>query len=304
MTAAPNTFLIGAPKCGTTALAQYLSEHPGVFMGYPKEPSYWSRDLKRGESVIKLDKLEDYLSIYAQADGCSVVLDASTSYLYSEVAVSEILKFAPNGRFIIMLRNLLEMVNAYHMEKCFNFYEDEEDFEKAWRLQGARRAGASLPPMCVEPKELQYAQVAALGSQLKRALNLIPESQILVIFQEDLAADPAGTWKTVLDFLDLPDNGRQDFPVVAGAHFNRFPALARLYQNPPVWIAPAIRTVKKSARSGIGKSALAMLKKVLVQNKKRNALPEAFKAELLAALLPEIELLERLTARDLRHWKS
>ncbi len=27
----PNFFIIGAPKCGTTALSEYLREHPDVF---------------------------------------------------------------------------------------------------------------------------------------------------------------------------------------------------------------------------------------------------------------------------------
>ena len=40
----PNLFIIGAPKCGTSALAHYLSEHPKVFFSNPKEPFYLSTD--------------------------------------------------------------------------------------------------------------------------------------------------------------------------------------------------------------------------------------------------------------------
>ena len=38
----PNTFIIGAPKSGTTALASYLSAHPAAFVCNPKEPFFWA----------------------------------------------------------------------------------------------------------------------------------------------------------------------------------------------------------------------------------------------------------------------
>ena len=44
----PNFFIIGAPKCGTTALSRYLSQHPNIFMSDPKEPHYFCDDFKYG----------------------------------------------------------------------------------------------------------------------------------------------------------------------------------------------------------------------------------------------------------------
>jgi hypothetical protein len=41
--ARPNLFLVGAPRCGTTAMAGYLSEPPDVFM-YRKEFHYFGSD--------------------------------------------------------------------------------------------------------------------------------------------------------------------------------------------------------------------------------------------------------------------
>ena len=40
----PNLFLIGAPKCGTTSLASYLSDHPQIFVSDPKEPHFFNTD--------------------------------------------------------------------------------------------------------------------------------------------------------------------------------------------------------------------------------------------------------------------
>lgn len=300
----PNTFLIGAPKCGTTALAQYLSDRADVFLGYPKEPSFWSSDLTRSGTVLKLGGLDNYLAIYADAGNAQIVLDASTRYLLSDVAVPAILAFDPAAKFIVMLRHPVEMAQAYHMEKHFNLFEDQTEFEAAWRLQDARLAGDNIPPACPEPKELQYRDVAALGTQLARAMDRIPMGQLLVLFQDDLQTDPRAVWLRVLDFLGLPDDGRTDFPVVGGAHFNRFPWLAKLYQNPPAPLQPLIRTLKKSARGGQSrKSPVAMLKSLLVKRGKRAALSPGFRAELDAHFAPEIDRIEALTGRDLSHWR-
>ena len=40
----PDFFIFGAPKCGTTALYEYLSRHPGVAMSSVKEPQYFCTD--------------------------------------------------------------------------------------------------------------------------------------------------------------------------------------------------------------------------------------------------------------------
>jgi hypothetical protein len=170
----------------------YLSGHPNVFLPYPKEPSYWSFDMSSGGGVLELDCLEDYIRIYEPAltSRHKVLLDASTCYLQSDVAVNEILKFCPQAKFIVMLRNPVDLAYAFHMEQLFNMYETEESFEKAWDLQGRRNEGELIPSACVEAKNLQYRQVAALGSHLERVKALVRKEQLHIIFHEDFAKNP------------------------------------------------------------------------------------------------------------------
>ena len=40
----PNTFIIGAPKCGTSAMANYLDQHPDIYVSPIKEPHYFIKD--------------------------------------------------------------------------------------------------------------------------------------------------------------------------------------------------------------------------------------------------------------------
>ncbi len=42
----PNLFIIGSPKCGTTSLANWLNDHPQIFMSKRKEPEFFCDDLR------------------------------------------------------------------------------------------------------------------------------------------------------------------------------------------------------------------------------------------------------------------
>lgn len=299
----PNTFLIGAPKCGTTALSAFLAAHPQGFLGYPKEPSYWSFDLAQSGNVARIETETDYLRLYQDAGQARAIVDASTRYLFSGVAVPQILAFNPDARFIVMLRNPVEVAQAYHMEKRFNLSEDQPDFQTAWRLQDQRAAGQMIPPGCPEAKELQYAQIAALGSQLRKVMDVVAPDRLLVLFQQDLADDPRALWLRVQAFLGLDDDGRVDFPVVGGAHFNRFPRLAKLYQSPGPLLQPIVRTAKRLLRTRAGAGVLGAAKSALVSRGQRAPIPPEFRAELGVHFAPEVALLADLTGRNLDHWR-
>lgn len=302
----PNVFLIGAPKCGTTAIASYLSDHPNVYLPYPKEPSFWSFDLKRGGTVLKLNSIEDYLRIYepAVASTHSVLLDASTSYLQSSDAVEAILNFSPRAKFIVMLRNPVDVAYAFHMEQLFNTFEDEESFEKAWNLQAKRSSGQRIPPSCIEPKNLQYRQVASLGSHLSRLKQIVANDQLHIIFHEDFARDPRATYLSLISFLGLNDDGREVFEVKGSAHYNKYPRLATFYQNPPKPIRFIVLGIKKMLRVYAYKNILQWIKGKLINQAPRPKLSTLFRSQLIAEFEPEILKLESITGRDLTAWRN
>jgi hypothetical protein len=53
----PNFFILGAPKCGTTSLAEWLGTHPNIFLSAVKEPHFFNTDDRRG--VMTLATYED-----------------------------------------------------------------------------------------------------------------------------------------------------------------------------------------------------------------------------------------------------
>src|SRR5690606_30582215 len=79
----PNLFIVGAPKCGTTAWVEYLSSHPEIFFCDPKEPHFFNTDIPNFRWVRSLD---EYLKLFVRAGSKKVVGEASILYLYSQEA--------------------------------------------------------------------------------------------------------------------------------------------------------------------------------------------------------------------------
>ena len=94
-----------------------------------------------------LDDLESaylarYFSHYRESH--KAVAEGSVSYLDSPHALRQISNLNPEARFIVILRNPLEMLPSYHLQMCFTFMEDVENFATAWSLQEMRARGERI----------------------------------------------------------------------------------------------------------------------------------------------------------------
>lgn len=302
--AKPNFFIVGAPKCGTSAMAQYLAEHPSVYFSVPKEPAYWCQDqFPRAVHEPKFDSLEDYLDLFSEADSVkhSIIAEGSTRYLYSRTAAKRILEFNPEAKFLVMLRNPVEMIHAYHMQLRYSLLEDIEDFRQAWRAQDRRREGMLIPNNCRAPELLQYGEVGRFSAQVARLYDLMPKSKIKIILLDDLVADVKGIYCDVLRFLNLPYDGRTDFPVVNPAHAHRYNLLAQLVLSPPsVLEEPMLRLRQHLLNRSY--PPVNLLKRWLNQRRPRPKMQESLVSELEAHFSDDVRALSEMLGRDLRSW--
>lgn len=284
--------MLGAPKCGTTALANYLVMHPSIQVSEPKEPNHFCKDLSVGGLPEASD--EEYLAtFFPELDNSNalVALDASVWYLYSRVAIEAILQFQPNARFLVMLRNPVDMAYSLHSMLYFMRQEDVSDFSHAWSLEKERRQGRMLPSRrWIDAQCLQYKAVCSLGTQLKSLFDKVPETRVHVEFQEDLQSDARGVYERVLRFMGVPDDGRDQFRKFnAGRQLrSRFLASA-LRSEPALHTANTIKRVSGLKTLGFGRPDVPM------KPEQRRFLVQAF--------CEEISLLEQLLERNLSHWR-
>ncbi|MCC9654433.1 sulfotransferase domain-containing protein [Rhodopirellula halodulae] len=299
----PNFIIGGVPKSGTTALANYLRTHPQIYFSFVKEPFYWASDMPGLRSSEGIETTQAYESLFqAATDEHAVVGEGSTLYLYSDCAVPDSLAYNPSMRYLFMLRRPDEVAHAYHMQMCFHEAENEPDFEKAWRMQESRRSNpASIAARCKSPRLLQYASVAALGTQLERALAVIPPAQVHVLLFDDFAQDPKAEYERVLSFLELPSDGRSEFPKDNAAMKSNSVVVTRMLRSKPV---RNVTMFLKSRLSGaFYRYARAAKHKLMFRPSKREPVSREFSRELVEHFAPEVEKVERLLGRDLNHWK-
>jgi hypothetical protein len=300
LAAKPNFFIVGAPKCGTTALHQYLRPHPNIFMPRVKEPHFFATDL----GTYRITKTtEEYARLFAESSGEHLrVGEASVYYLRSSVAIPNIRAFNPEAKIIAMFRNPVDVVYALHSELLYWSEETVADFEAAWRLQERRRQGFDLPT-CRSPLLIQYAEVGHFGTQTQRLLGSFPRAQVKLILFDDFVSSPQEVYDEVIEFLGIPHDNRTHFPRINENRHVRLLWLKHLIRRPP----PLLRQTYQGLKRTVGPEQLDSLKrKIVTKNslkKPRPPLSPAFRAELVEAFSAEVALLSQILERDLSHWK-
>ncbi|MGM0520214.1 MAG: sulfotransferase family protein [Campylobacterota bacterium] len=244
----PSYFIIGAPKCGTTALAQYFGEHPDVFMTNPKEPHYFATDFD--DSMRATLTLKHYLSLFKSATADQVCGEASVWYMYSNEAVKNIAEFNPDAKIIIMLRNPVDMIHSLHSQKLYSRDEEVEAIEKAWNLAPEREKGNFIPEKCREPKTLYYHKVANYFSQLENVYKYFPKKQVKVILFDDFKKDNLQVYKEVLEFLGILYDGRKEFDKVNENKIEHSKAIGTFFARPPKVLLSLGNQIKQ--KFGIG----------------------------------------------------
>jgi len=294
----PSFFIVGAPKCGTSALYSYLRGHPDIFLPDLKEPHYFSTDLP---GLRVTTDMNAYCALFGEAPNGSTIGESSASYLHSRDAIAAILAAAPQARMIVMLRDPVEMAAALHAELLFNLTEDIDDFRAAWDLQDIRARGLNLPPNCGERQMLQYRQICALGDHLERLWQQVPQEQCLVVLLDDLRENAGAVYRRVLAFLGLQDDGRENFSRENANKAVRSRYLAALHGSLPKRLGPLYRPARAVGRA-LGIRLSATIGRHNVETRPRPPLDTALRNELAAEFAPQVAKLSRLLGRDLSHW--
>lgn len=274
-------FILGAPKCGTTSLASWLAEHPQIYMSPIKEPHFFNTD---HDEPFRLTQAQ-YDGLFAGMRGERAAGEASVWYLASKIAVPNILRYNPDARFIVCLRNPVEMAPSLHKQRVFTGVEDLTSFEDAWRRQDRQHRG--------NPFGGHYGEACRLGEQLERLYRTVNRERVAVVFLDDMRADPVAAYQNILRFLQVDEDHSPDFRV-------HNPSTERKH----LWLRKLLR------RAGLMKRALGirggfgLITAVDQWNTKESkwAVSPAMTDELRAYFRNDIQTLARISGRDLSHW--
>ena len=201
----PNFLIIGAAKSGTTALHEYLQQHPQVYMTPNKETNFFAFEGEviefngPGDEGIKnfsITDLATYQAEFEQVTNELALGEACPSYLYLPKAAQTIKKYIPNTRLIVILRNPVERAYANFLHLIRDNREPHSDFILALEDETTR----------IENNWewfWHYIQVGYYGAQLQRYYEMFSPSQIEVYLYEDFKTKPVELIQDICRFLEI-----------------------------------------------------------------------------------------------------
>lgn len=293
----PNLFLIGAPKCGTTTLYEYLRHHSSIFFPKLKEPHFFGTDLHLRAGKYTTD-LAAYRGLFAPASPDAAYWgDASVFYLYSKEAPRNIHFFNPEAKIICLLRQPVDAMYSLFSFSLRHGAETIQDFNLALRAETIRKQGRRIPRAVFIEESLHYQALTDYATQLQRYYELFPPENIRIFLYEDLAEKPGDMLRELSLFLNL-ENEFQQMSFHANrtedVKFDPSRVLNRKYPEAMSW-------VRKLLPDNVRKS-LQGLKKLERAPRMPAPLSPERRRELTLEKEPEIRALAALINRNLDHW--
>ena len=270
---APNFFLVGAAKSGTTTLYAGLRAHPDVYMPVLKEPHVYAYLASPSTaSHLYADEASArrrYGELYDGVNGEPAVGEASTTNLVVPGAAALIARDVPTARIVAILRHPVDRAFSHFCHFVSAGGEDLDDFAIAVREEPSRQAAGY-------PFTYQYLGWSRYSAQLRPFFDLFGRDRVLVHLYDDLCLNAEGVVRSTFRFLGVDDT--RSLPPV-GRHNEVRPAPAR--QSP-------LRRLIRGNRV----------------ERARPTLDPSLRAELTASFAEEISRLEDLLQMDLTRWRS
>lgn len=313
----PLVAIVGAPRCGTTSLADFLKRHPAVTFSAPKEPHYFAiHDLDGlSDEQLRATVAQGYLGRFFPDSwqAAEWLAEGSVSYLYGPEKMRALLRLWPDAHFVIGVRDPMKLVPSLHQRYLVTGDEDEPDFARAWQLVPARAQGHHIPRSCLDPRLLRYDVAGRLGEAVERFFAVVGRERCHVVVHDDLVSDPARVYADLLAFLGLPHDGRTDFRPQRAAAGTRWPWLQRLLKRPPVATSILAGAKFRTRVASRPKQPAPAALRAVMRGRKRLLkwnqvaapsiqLSRALQLELREAFAADVARLSMILGRDLSNW--
>lgn len=194
--ALPDWYIIGAPKCATTSLYEYMVSHPDISPCLAgKEPRFYFARYEYGE--------HHYRSYFPIRRRGKMAGEATTSYLAHPLPVARRMhEMTPHAKIIVMLRDPKDRAYSHYHFARREGYETAPTFEEALELEAERHAEFLRGDMTGHPWHLYQGQ-GEYARHLERWNEYFPVKDMLVIQFDDFAARPKEVLARVWDHIGV-----------------------------------------------------------------------------------------------------
>lgn len=251
----PNLFLVGAPKCGTSSLFDWLRQHPDIRGSRVKEPFFLidpAHPLARRPSLAA-DGPAAWDSLFAPEDAAAPVrMEGTTHYLFDPVARASIAAM-PQACAVIVLREPAARVYSSFQYTANNLARLKPGLDFARYLDLVREGRPLMPEWCTHPgsahvlqNELHYSRYHL---HVAPWLSAMGPDRVRILVMEDMVRAPQVTVAGIVAWLGLdpawlPQIGARTRNRTERVRFPRVQAVVRALNarlRPPEAIRSALK---------------------------------------------------------------
>jgi hypothetical protein len=201
----PNFVVAGAAKCGTSALAHLLRQHPDVFVPAHKEPHYF---LARGRALAFRgpgdDDLNDkiltdrsaYERLFADSRDSTAVGEASVFYLTDSDCFRAMADCLEDPRIIVSLRDPVDRAFSAYSHMRLDGREPIDSFRAALDAEQERMAAGWEPIWA-------YRGLGHYARQLEGLYEHIAPDRVHLVRYDELRAEPLAAMAATYEFLGV-----------------------------------------------------------------------------------------------------
>lgn len=184
--ARPNIAIVaGMPRCGTTTLHHILDDHPRVYVPFRKETSFFTFQYERG--------IDWYQSLFKKMPPGSLGFDVSGNYILVEAAIERIMKFNPDVKVIVSVRDPAEVATSFY-KLMYGWDPEVPPFDKFIHSYNYR--------FCHKRLQLQFSS-GILTRMLNRWRESFGDNLLMIdfrLFNDDLLQ----VMQAIESFVNLP----------------------------------------------------------------------------------------------------
>lgn len=294
----PNLYIIGAPKCGTTAMADYLREHPDIFVPLMKEFLYFGTDIPRKKPRMSEQK---YLECFDSWGSERFGIDATPMYLYSKSARWEIKAASEQAKIMVMVRNPTDMVYSLYSQLKYEGKEFVSTLEEALSLESERVRTGYQPPNGNSSTIIRYSYLCKVAPHVKACFDCFGRENVHVIIYDDFKLDTKKAYIDVLDFLNLDIYLPKEFGVKNSNKRSRSKMIQHIASDPPAILGPILKPFLSRETRWKIRSFISALNGVKEPREEMN--PET-RLRLNETFATDVEYLSEILDRDLTEWTS
>jgi len=222
--------IVGAQKCGTTALWEYLQAHPQIGMSCPKETHLFSApDYSVDSSPKEIDRR--YAPWFRHCADAEIRGECTPIYMFFPEIASKLKRYNPNLKLIVMVRDPAERaISNYYMqfakgiEKLPLWLALLAEPLRLWRCANPRKLRSAT-------RAHSYRARGRYSLQLRNLYRHFPAKQVLIVDSNELLHHHQRALIRIFAFLGVATDASMSPRVaMSGQQFGRrkHPVLVRL----------------------------------------------------------------------------